>query len=99
MLRRHEVDRPCVATQKTGVCTFSYAITAHSAQGVTVDTADTIVTDHTVREDLYAAMTRGRHTNPAVDRPENSRLPRGGVRRLGGVVPAASRPERPRWRS
>ncbi|WP_027287042.1 MobF family relaxase [Ruania albidiflava] len=40
---------------------LGYAITGHRAQGVTVDTAHTVVTATTTRENFYVAMTRGRH--------------------------------------
>ena len=43
---------------------LGYATTAHRAQGMTVDTAHVVVTGPTIsRETLYAAMTRGRHSN------------------------------------
>ncbi|WP_286929901.1 MULTISPECIES: MobF family relaxase [Aeromicrobium] len=44
---------------------LGYAITAHRAQGVTVDTAHVVVSDSTRRESLYVAMTRGRDHNHA----------------------------------
>lgn len=44
---------------------LGYAITAHRAQGVTVDTAHVVVTEATTRENLYVAMTRGREQNHA----------------------------------
>ncbi|WP_281269653.1 AAA family ATPase [Phytoactinopolyspora halophila] len=53
---------------------LAYAITAHRAQGATVDTAHTIVTSaSTTREALYVGMTRGRDRNTvyvATDQPE-----------------------------
>src|SRR5680860_938853 len=42
---------------------LGYAVTAHRAQGITVDTAHVVVTDTTTKENLYVAMTRGRDTN------------------------------------
>jgi hypothetical protein len=54
---------------------LGYAITAHRAQGVTVDTAHTLVTPSTTTENLYVSMTRGQHTNTArvaADRPGSS---------------------------
>ena len=44
---------------------LGYAVTAHRAQGITVDTAHVVVTDSTTRENLYVAMTRGRDSNVA----------------------------------
>ncbi|MGH3498829.1 MAG: MobF family relaxase [Nocardioidaceae bacterium] len=44
---------------------LGYAITAHRAQGFTVDTAHVVVFDNTTRENLYVAMTRGRVHNHA----------------------------------
>lgn len=54
---------------------LGYAITAHRAQGVTVDTAHVVVTASTTRENLYVAMTRGRDANVAyvaLDQPDDS---------------------------
>lgn len=54
---------------------LGYAVTAHRAQGVTVDTAHVIVTASTTRENLYVSMTRGRQSNIAyvgLDRPDDS---------------------------
>jgi hypothetical protein len=54
---------------------LGYAITAHRAQGMTVDTAHVVVTGSTTRENLYVAMTRGRDSNiayVALDRPDDS---------------------------
>jgi hypothetical protein len=42
---------------------LGYAITAHRAQGATVDTSHVIVSPGMTREALYVAMTRGRHAN------------------------------------
>jgi len=44
---------------------LGYAVTAHRAQGVTVDTAHTLVEATTTREVLYVSMTRGRYSNRA----------------------------------
>ncbi|WP_026077642.1 MobF family relaxase [Brevibacterium senegalense] len=52
---------------------LGYAITAHRAQGVTVDTAHVLVEPTTTRENFYVAMTRGKHANHAyviLDRPD-----------------------------
>jgi len=54
---------------------LGYAVTAHRAQGVTVDTAHVLVTPMTTRENLYVAMTRGRTSNQAyvaADRPDQA---------------------------
>jgi conjugative relaxase-like TrwC/TraI family protein len=54
---------------------LGYAITAHRAQGITVDTAHVVVTSSTTRENLYVSMTRGRDANiayVALDQPDNS---------------------------
>lgn len=44
---------------------LGYAVTAHRAQGVTVDTSHTLVEATTTREVLYVSMTRGRYSNRA----------------------------------
>lgn len=44
---------------------LGYAVTAHRAQGLTVDTAHVVVFDITTRENLYVAMTCGREHNHA----------------------------------
>ena len=44
---------------------LGYAVTAHRAQGVTVETAHVVVTTKTARENLYVALTRGRFANHA----------------------------------
>ncbi|MDR2566358.1 MAG: relaxase domain-containing protein [Bifidobacteriaceae bacterium] len=54
---------------------LGYAVTAHRAQGVTVDRCHTVVTPSTTRENLYVAMTRGRYANlayVAVDKPDQT---------------------------
>jgi conjugative relaxase-like TrwC/TraI family protein len=54
---------------------LGYAVTAHRAQGVTVDTAHVVVTASTTRENLYVSMTRGRESNMAyvaLDQPDDS---------------------------
>ena len=45
--------------------TLGYAATVHSAQGVTADTAYTILSEGSTRAMLYVAMTRGRDNNEA----------------------------------
>jgi hypothetical protein len=44
---------------------LGYAITAHRAQGITVDTAHVIATEATTKENLYVALTRGKEANTA----------------------------------
>lgn len=44
---------------------LGYALTVHRAQGMSVDTAHTLVDDKTKREGLYVAMSRGRVENHA----------------------------------
>lgn len=44
---------------------LGYAVTAHRAQGTTVDTAHVVATPTMTREQLYVALTRGRHANHA----------------------------------
>jgi len=53
---------------------LGYAITAHRAQGITVDTSHVVLTGSTTRENFYVAMTRGRDSNiayVALDRPDD----------------------------
>jgi hypothetical protein len=45
--------------------THGYAVTVHSAQGVTADTTHAVLRENTTRSMLYVAMTRGRETNGA----------------------------------
>ncbi|MFC8797195.1 MobF family relaxase [Promicromonospora sp. NPDC057138] len=57
---------------------LGYAVTAHRAQGITVDTAHVLVTARTIRENLYVALTRGRHANHAyvaTDQPDDDHTP------------------------
>lgn len=54
---------------------LGYAVTAHRAQGITVDTAHVVVTASTTRANLYVSMTRGRESNiayVALDQPDDS---------------------------
>ncbi len=53
------------AAYVTDYVDLGYAITAHRAQGVTVDTAHVLVEPTTTRENFYVAMTRGKHANHA----------------------------------
>ncbi len=60
---------------------LGYAVTAHRAQGVTVDTAHVLVEPTTTRENFYVAMTRGKHANCAyvvLDRPDEHAEPHPG---------------------
>jgi conjugative relaxase-like TrwC/TraI family protein len=45
--------------------TYGYAVTVHSAQGVTADTAHGVLDENTTRALTYVAMTRGRESNTA----------------------------------
>jgi hypothetical protein len=45
--------------------TLGYAVTVHSAQGVTADASSAVLGENTSRAMLYVAMTRGRQTNTA----------------------------------
>ncbi len=54
---------------------LGYAVTAHRAQGITVDTAHVLVEPTSTRENVYVAMTRGRFWNRAwviCDRPDEN---------------------------
>lgn len=54
---------------------LGYAITAHRAQGLTVDTSHVVASGSTTRENFYVAMTRGRASNVAyvaLDNPDDS---------------------------
>ncbi|MGQ7788900.1 MobF family relaxase [Nesterenkonia sp. K-15-9-6] len=44
---------------------LGYATTAHRSQGVTVDTAHSVISQTLPRELFYVAMTRGKHANHA----------------------------------
>ncbi|MCV7230392.1 MobF family relaxase [Mycolicibacterium komossense] len=45
--------------------TLGYAVTVHSAQGVTADASHAVLSENTSRALLYVAMTRGRQANTA----------------------------------
>ena len=52
---------------------LGYAVTAHRAQGITVDTAHVLVEPTSTRENFYVAMSRGKESNQAwviLDRPD-----------------------------
>lgn len=60
---------------------LGYAVTAHRAQGVTVDTAHVLVEPTTARENFYVAMTRGKRSNQAyviLDRADDHAAPHPG---------------------
>lgn len=57
---------------------LGYAVTAHRAQGMTVDTSHVVVTGSTTRENFYVSMTRGRDSNiayVALDKPDEGHVP------------------------
>ena len=57
---------------------LGYAVTAHRAQGMTVDTSHVVVTGSTTRENFYVSMTRGRDSNiayVALDKPDEGHTP------------------------
>jgi energy-coupling factor transporter ATP-binding protein EcfA2 len=54
---------------------LGYAVTAHRAQGITVDTSHVVVTPSTTKENLYVSMTRGKESNVvyvALDHPDDT---------------------------
>ncbi|MER7604752.1 MobF family relaxase [Nocardioides sp. NPDC127503] len=58
---------------------LGYAITAHRAQGITVDTAHVLASPRTTKENLYVSMTRGRESNiayVALDQPDDTHVGR-----------------------
>lgn len=57
---------------------LGYAITAHRAQGITVDTAHVMVSTSSSHGDVYVGMTRGREANiayVALDQPDELHSP------------------------
>lgn len=60
---RHEAEVRLPVSYVERDVELAYAVTAHRAQGMTVDTTHTLVTDDTTREALYVAATRGRTAN------------------------------------
>ena len=57
---------------------LGYAVTAHRAQGITVDTSHVVVSGSTTRENFYVSMTRGRDSNiayVALDKPDEGHAP------------------------
>ncbi|MBE7324260.1 AAA family ATPase [Nocardioides sp. Y6] len=68
-----EVDLPAAYVAER--VDLGYAVTAHRAQGITIDTSHVVVTSTTTRENLYVSMTRGRRSNiayVALDKPDDS---------------------------
>jgi hypothetical protein len=64
--RRVRLDAPYLdrTSERTGPSlAHGYAITGHSAQGLTCDEAFVLVTSEASREWCYTALSRGRHTN------------------------------------
>ncbi|MET8521811.1 AAA family ATPase [Nocardioides sp. NPDC004968] len=56
---------------------LGYAITAHRAQGITVDTAHVLISSKTTKEGLYVSMTRGRESNNvyvSLDQPDETHI-------------------------
>ncbi|MGX1738259.1 hypothetical protein ACWIB8_03695 [Corynebacterium flavescens] len=50
-------------------------MTPHRAQGISLDTAHTVATFWSTRENFYVSMTRGRHFNHAyvaIDQPDDA---------------------------
>lgn len=61
---------------------LGYATTTARSQGMTVDETHTVITAGMGREDLYVAVSRGRHLNRmyvATDRPDPECLPSGEI--------------------
>jgi conjugative relaxase-like TrwC/TraI family protein len=57
---------------------LGYAVSAHRAQGITVDTAHVVVSSATTRENFYVSMTRGSGSNTAyvaLDHPDEIHAP------------------------
>ncbi|RFZ11833.1 ATP-dependent RecD-like DNA helicase [Mycobacterium marinum] len=72
--------------------TYGYAITVHTAQGVTADTTHAVLGENTTRALFYVAMTRGRDANTAYlheriagdnehSQPDGIHIPRRGTSR------------------
>lgn len=69
--------------------TLGYASTVHGAQGVTADTSYTVVAGTESRQQLYVALTRGRHTNHAFVAVTADGNPHSGITRDGVLPPTA----------
>lgn len=59
----HGLATTLPARYVTESCELGYAGTSHSAQGITVDSTHTLITGVESRQNLYVAMSRGRHEN------------------------------------
>jgi len=80
--------------------TYGYAITVHSAQGVTADTTHAVLGENTTRAMLYVAMTRAREANTAYlherimggnerSQPDGVHVPRRGTDREAALLARA----------
>lgn len=74
---------------------LGYAATIHVAQGATVDTTHTVLTGGETREQLYVALTRGRHANHLHLAPTAVDGAGSGDRAHPALTPAASRHDDP----
>lgn len=77
---------------------LGHATTIARTQGMTLDETHTIATPGMGREDLYVAMSRGRHTNRTyvvVDQPNPECLPARRRRRAARCLIRCSRPATP----
>lgn len=81
-VQRHDVDFGGSVTLPAAYVAehvdLGYAVTAHRAQGMTVDTSHVVVTGSTTRENFYVSMTRGRDCNIAyvsLDKPDEGHAP------------------------
>ena len=89
-------------TTSASTSAYGYAVTVHSAQGVTADTTHAVLGETTTRALLYVAMTRGRDANTAYLYERATEQEYGLNQRSGPHVAAprhrsARRPSRPRY--
>ena len=82
---------------------LAYATTIAAAQGLTVDQTHVLVTPATYKNELYVALSRGRHANhayaisePDADRDHPQREP-GGTQTPSEVLARVAQHERPDW--
>ena len=61
--RRRNAGRTLPADYVSAHVVLGYASTIHGAQGATADTSHTVLTGQETRQQLYVALTRGRHAN------------------------------------